>query len=266
MFNGYEFDGGRLEVREDRFFHINQARAGQGAPRGGFSRGGARGGYHGAAGGRSTDNLYGDYAGPASRDISGPGDRYDDGGFGRGGPPPGGPRGSRFGNGPPPNAHIPFEAPPSTQIFVKNVSDCLRRLESSTCLITDILQLPWSTSNEDLVELFQTTGTVQEAEILFEGGRSKGAGIVQFATIEEAQTAIAKFQNYQYGGRPIGLAFNARWKDFTGAGITSNPNAPADADAVQGNGDTHDAAMTEELPKEDAATEGMREEVATEGM
>jgi len=61
-------------------------------------------------------------------------------------------------------------------------------------------QLPWSTSNEDLVELFQTTGTVQEAEVLFENGRSKGSGVVQFATVEEAETAIAKFQNYSYGG------------------------------------------------------------------
>lgn len=126
MFNGYEFDGGRLEVREDKFFHINQARNGQGSSRGGFVRGAARGGYHGAAGGRSTDNLYGDYAGPGARD--GHNDRFDDGGYGgsRGGfgdrAPPRGPGGGRFGNGPPPNAHIPFEAPPSTQIFVKNVS------------------------------------------------------------------------------------------------------------------------------------------------
>lgn len=130
-------------------------------------------------------------------------------------------------------------------------------------LACSIFQLPWSTSNEDLVELFQTTGTVQEAEIVLENGRSKGAGIVQFATIEEAQSAISKFQNYMYGGRPIGLAFNARWKDFTGAGITSNPNAPYDS---HGNGHSDDAVMSEALPREDAATEGMREEAATEGM
>jgi RNA recognition motif-containing protein len=51
-----------------------------------------------------------------------------------------------------------------------------------------------------LIELFQTTGKVEEAEVLFEGGRSKGAGIVQFQSIDEADTAIAKFQNYNYGG------------------------------------------------------------------
>jgi len=82
--------------------------------------------------------------------------------------------------------------------------------------------LPWSTANEDLVELFETTGQVELAEILFEGTRSKGMGVVQFSNIPEAETAIgehtrpftlpflntpsptAKFQNYMYGGRPLG--------------------------------------------------------------
>jgi len=86
-------------------------------------------------------------------------------------------------------------AAPSTQIFVKN--------------------LPWSTCNEDLVELFQTTGTVENAEVLFDNGRSKGCGVVQFTSIEEAETAISKFQNYAYGGRNLSIEFNARFRDFT---------------------------------------------------
>jgi RNA recognition motif. (a.k.a. RRM, RBD, or RNP domain) len=52
------------------------------------------------------------------------------------------------------------------------------------------MQLPWSTANEDLVELFETTGQVELAEILFDGTRSKGAGVVQFAQVAEAETAI----------------------------------------------------------------------------
>lgn len=55
------------------------------------------------------------------------------------------------------------------------------------------LQLPWSTANEDLVELFETTGQVELAEILFDGTRSKGAGVVQFAQVAEAETAIGMF-------------------------------------------------------------------------
>lgn len=85
-------------------------------------------------------------------------------------------------------------------------------------------QLPWSTANEDLVELFETTGQVELAEILFDGTRSKGCGVVQFAQVAEAETAIgsplpsflddsdliislcpAKFQQYMYGGRPLGM-------------------------------------------------------------
>ncbi len=58
-------------------------------------------------------------------------------------------------------------------------------------LIVD--QLPWSTANEDLVELFETTGQVELAEILFEGTRSKGCGVVQFAQVPEAETAIGMY-------------------------------------------------------------------------
>jgi RNA recognition motif-containing protein len=65
-------------------------------------------------------------------------------------------------------------------------------------------QLPWSTTNEDLVELFETIGEVVLAEILFEGTRSKGSGIVQFKEVAEATEACKNFQGYVYGGRPLG--------------------------------------------------------------
>lgn len=62
-----------------------------------------------------------------------------------------------------------------------------------------------------------------------------GSGVVQFATVEESETAIAKFQGYIYGGRPLGMyfhgacmyyysltgvdgidvRFNDRWHEFT---------------------------------------------------
>lgn len=85
-------------------------------------------------------------------------------------------------------------------------------------MCTELLlrQLPWSTSNEDLVELFQTTGKVDEAEVLLENGRSKGVGVVQFATVADAETSIAKFQGYVYGGRALDIEFNRTWRDFAG--------------------------------------------------
>lgn len=67
-----------------------------------------------------------------------------------------------------------------------------------------LVQLPWATANEDLVELFETTGQVVLAEVLFDGGRAKGMGIVQFKEIDEATEACTKFTGYVYGGRPLG--------------------------------------------------------------
>lgn len=57
--------------------------------------------------------------------------------------------------------------------------------------MTHPIQLPWSTSNEDLIELFTTIGKVERAEIQYEpNGRSRGTGVVQFDTAENAETAI----------------------------------------------------------------------------
>jgi hypothetical protein len=72
--------------------------------------------------------------------------------------------------------------------------------------------------------LFTTIGNVKRAEIQYEGnGRSKGSGVVEMEGPELAEQAIgkflshlvlilanfvvAKFTGYQYGGRPLGLAF-----------------------------------------------------------
>mgnify|MGYP002718948522 CR=1 FL=1 len=76
-------------------------------------------------------------------------------------------------------------------------------------------QLPWSTSNEDLVELFETVGNVVTAEILYDGNRSRGEGVVQFTETAEAQIAGEKFTGYMYGGRPLGVSFNKHWHEFS---------------------------------------------------
>lgn len=63
-------------------------------------------------------------------------------------------------------------------------------------LVAYIVQLPWSTSNEDLVELFTTIGTVERAEIQYEpNGRSRGTGVVKFDTRENAETAISTYMS-----------------------------------------------------------------------
>ncbi|KAF5392555.1 hypothetical protein D9757_002170 [Collybiopsis confluens] len=208
MYHGFDWYGRVLEVREDRFAGLSGPGRGgfRGGLRGGFRgglRGGFRGGMRGGFGGPGRDfsnrDLYADYSGP---DQQGPGMRMD--GYGGGG-------GGGFGGG----GGIGFqgggyvEPEPSQQIMVRN--------------------LPWSTANEDLVELFETTGQVELAEILFEGTRSKGCGVVQFAQISEAETAIAKFQQYMYGGRPLDVRFNDRWHTFTPSAAKGGQAMQADA-------------------------------------
>lgn len=59
-----------------------------------------------------------------------------------------------------------------------------------------------------MVELFSTIGKVEQAEIQYEpSGRSRGSGVVRFDNADTAETAIAKFQSYQYGGRPLSLSY-----------------------------------------------------------
>ncbi|PTU18185.1 hypothetical protein P175DRAFT_0504088 [Aspergillus ochraceoroseus IBT 24754] len=177
QFNGYDWQGRTLEVREDRFAGPGMGMGGRGGFGGGFGRGGGfggRGGFSGRGGG-----------------FGGPGFR---GGYGGGAPGFGGaPGGPGFENvaSVPPNPFTDFATSggdKSAVIYVRN--------------------LPWSTCNEDLVDLFSTIGKVDRAEIQYEpNGRSRGTGVVQFDSAETAETAIAKFTGYQYGGRPLGITF-----------------------------------------------------------
>jgi len=175
QFNGYDWQGRPLEVREDRF-------AGSGGPggfggRGGFGRGGfggfSRGGFQPRGGFGGFGNRGGSYGG---------------GGFGPG------------SGGFDVSAGAVSAAP---NPFTDYATSGTERSE-----IIYVRNLPWSTSNEDLVELFTTIGKVEQAEIQYEpNGRSRGTGVVRFDTTENAETAIEKFSGYQYGGRPLGLAF-----------------------------------------------------------
>lgn len=179
QFNGYDWQGRPLEVREDRF-------AGSGGPggfggRGGF--GGARGGFGGGFGAR------GGFGG--ARGGFGGGFGGGRGGFGGG-----------FGGGTP-GGFDPNAPPPVANPFTDYATAGTDRSE-----IIYVRNLPWSTSNDDLVELFTTIGKVEKAEIQYEpNGRSRGTGVVQFDSAENADTAIEKFTGYQYGGRPLGLSF-----------------------------------------------------------
>ena len=64
--------------------------------------------------------------------------------------------------------------------------------------------LPWSTTDEDLHELFSQYGEVKRAKIVLdrETNRSRGFGFVDMEEAD-AQKAIESWNNQQYNGRVL---------------------------------------------------------------
>src|SRR5262245_18696028 len=65
--------------------------------------------------------------------------------------------------------------------------------------------LPYDTTGDDLVQLFQTYGTVTSGQVIIDkfSGRSRGFGFVEMANDEEAQAAIDALNGTPFGGRPL---------------------------------------------------------------
>ncbi len=65
--------------------------------------------------------------------------------------------------------------------------------------------LPHSTSEGELTDLFAAHGTVQSAQIIIDRdtGRSKGFAFVEMSQDDEAQAAIAALNGKDFGGRPL---------------------------------------------------------------
>ena len=65
--------------------------------------------------------------------------------------------------------------------------------------------LPFSTGDSDLQDLFAKAGTVKSAQVIKDraSGRSKGFGFVEMSTEEEAQSAITMFHGKDFSGRPL---------------------------------------------------------------
>ena len=65
--------------------------------------------------------------------------------------------------------------------------------------------LPYSTTEQQLSELFAPQGSVTSAKVITDKftGQSRGFGFVEMATGEEAQKAIAALNGTQMGGRTI---------------------------------------------------------------
>lgn len=65
--------------------------------------------------------------------------------------------------------------------------------------------LPFTTTDQDLNEIFAQAGQVTSAKIVMDrdSGRSKGFGFVEMSSDEDALNAISQFNGAQLNGRPL---------------------------------------------------------------
>jgi len=65
--------------------------------------------------------------------------------------------------------------------------------------------LAFSTSSQDLQELFAAAGTVESASVVEDRdtGRSRGFGFVEMSSKEEGEAAIAQFNGKEVNGRSL---------------------------------------------------------------
>ncbi|KAI1303908.1 hypothetical protein EDD11_005274 [Mortierella claussenii] len=179
MFHGYDWHGRRIEVREDKYGPPSGAASRGSASRSEPSRGGGYNGSYGhGSSGHGGRGGYGDYRHESSGRQS---DFYD-----------GNSRSSHHNGG---YNDISMEAIPSgpaagsgDQIYIRN--------------------LPFTTTEQDLRDLFRTCGPIRMTEILMSAGRPKGSGVVRFEMFESADKAVAKFNGYIYGGRPLEIVYD----------------------------------------------------------
>lgn len=65
--------------------------------------------------------------------------------------------------------------------------------------------LPYSTTNDELRNMFAAAGAVATATVIIDkmSGRSKGFGFVEFENDSDADKAIEMFNGKDMGGRPL---------------------------------------------------------------
>ena len=68
--------------------------------------------------------------------------------------------------------------------------------------------LPFKTTGDDLQSLFSTAGTCESASVIMdrETGKSRGFGFVEMGSDDEAESAVAKLNGSELGGRNITVA------------------------------------------------------------
>ena len=80
--------------------------------------------------------------------------------------------------------------------------------------------LPFSAGETELQELFAQAGNVDNVKVMRDmaTGRARGFAFVEMATDEEAQAAIEKLHNHEFGGRNLTVN-EARPRENRGGGF-----------------------------------------------
>jgi len=83
--------------------------------------------------------------------------------------------------------------------------------------------LAYAVANGDLEELFSQVGQVQSAAVIMDkfSGQSKGFGFVEMASVEDASTAIQRFNDTELKGRNIKVS-EAKPRESSFGGGSSN--------------------------------------------
>ena len=79
--------------------------------------------------------------------------------------------------------------------------------------------LSFSTTSEDLAELFSQVGTCESAPVITDrdSGRSRGFGFVEMGSNDEAERAVSELNGRNFGGRQINVS-EARERTGGGGG------------------------------------------------
>lgn len=68
--------------------------------------------------------------------------------------------------------------------------------------------LPYSTTDESLMDAFSQCGTVESAKVIMDrdSGRSKGFAFVEMSSASEAEASISRLNGSQLDGRAINVS------------------------------------------------------------
>jgi RNA recognition motif-containing protein len=80
--------------------------------------------------------------------------------------------------------------------------------------------LPYTTGETELQELFSAAGNVESVRVMRDmaTGRARGFAFVEMSTDEEAQKAVQQFNEYQLGGRALAVNEARPKPEYSGGG------------------------------------------------